>query len=420
MKPGPPPYAATRDDPLLGSLVDRRYRIDALIARGGMSAVYLGRDQRLHRPVAVKVMDAAYRDDPVFLSRFEFEARAVAGLKHPGLINVYDQGIDDQVVFLVMELVEGGSLRELLRERGPMPPHAVSAALGPVLGGLGTAHAAGLVHRDVKPENILISDDGDVKIADFGLVRAVAEAGITSASVILGTAAYLSPEQVESTRADARSDVYSTGVVMFELLTGRTPFHGDTPLGLAYARLTYDVPAPGDVVDGIPAQFDEIVLRATERDPANRYRDGFEMARALADASAQLRLPRFTVPAPQRSAERSTAARFRNRHPGHDDVGASPDRIGPGGTALFDGPPTSRGAAAPDDAEPAGHRFSILDLDGSADHEVPDFDEHDAEDSGSAVTVLVWLCLYAAVIAAIAAGGWWIGAHLLMGLSPTG
>ena len=159
----------------------------------------------------------------------------------------------------------------------------------------------------------------------------------------------------------------------------------------------------GDVVDGVPAQFDEIVLRATERDPANRYRDGFEMARALADASAQLRLPRFTVPAPQRSAERATAARFRNRHPGHDDVGASPDRIGPGGTALFDGPPTSRGAAAPDDAEPAGHRFSILDLDGSADHEVPDFDEHDAEDSGSAVTVLVWLCLYAAVIAAIAA-----------------
>ena len=193
----------------------------------------------------------------------------------------------------------------------------MSAALGPVLGGLGTAHAAGLVHRDVKPENILISDDGDVKIADFGLVRAVAEAGITSASVILGTAAYLSPEQVESTRADARSDVYSTGVVMFELLTGRTPFHGDTPLGLAYARLTYDVPAPGDVVDGVPAQFDEIVLRATERDPANRYRDGFEMARALADASAQLRLPRFTVPAPQRSAERATAARFRNRHPGH-------------------------------------------------------------------------------------------------------
>lgn len=417
MKPGPSPYAATRDDPLLGSLVDRRYRIDALIARGGMSAVYLGRDQRLHRPVAVKVMDAAYRDDPVFLSRFEFEARAVAGLKHPGLINVYDQGIDDQVVFLVMELVEGGSLRELLRERGPMPPHAVSAALGPVLGGLGTAHAAGLVHRDVKPENILISDDGDVKIADFGLVRAVAEAGITSASVILGTAAYLSPEQVESTRADARSDIYSTGVVMFELLTGRTPFHGDTPLGLAYARLTYDVPAPGDVVDGVPAQFDEIVLRATERDPADRYRDGFEMARALADASAQLRLPRFTVPAPQRSAERATAARFRNRHPGLDDAGA--DRIGPAGTALFDGPPPDAGAAHPDDADRRDHRFSILDLDGHTEVE-DDFEGDDIENSGSAVTVLVWLCLYAAVVAAIAAGGWWIGAHLLMGLSPTG
>lgn len=290
-----------------------------------MSAVYLGRDERLHRPVAVKVMAAAYRDDPVFLSRFEFEARAVAGLKHPGLVNVYDQGIDDSVVFLVMELVEGGSLRELLRERGPMPPHAVAAVLGPVLGGLGTAHAAGLVHRDVKPENILISDDGDVKIADFGLVRAVAEAGITSASVILGTAAYLSPEQVESTRADARSDVYSAGVVMFELLTGRTPFHGDTPLGLAYARLSYDVPAPGDVVDGVPAAFDDIVLRATERIPGDRYPDGFAMARAVAEAADELALPRFTVPAPARSAERITAARFRNEQ----SADAQP-RFGPG------------------------------------------------------------------------------------------
>jgi len=406
VRPGPDPAAAATRDPLLGSLVDRRYRIDALIARGGMSAVYLGRDERLQRPVAVKVMDAAYRDDPVFLSRFEFEARAVAGLKHPGLINVYDQGIDDPVVFLVMELVEGGSLRELLRERGPMPPHAVAAVLGPVLGGLGTAHTAGLVHRDVKPENILISDDGDVKIADFGLVRAVAEAGITSASVILGTAAYLSPEQVESTRADARSDVYSAGIVMFELLTGRTPFHGDTPLGLAYARLTYDVPAPGDVVDGVPPELDDIVLRATERHPDDRYPDGFAMAAALSSAAQRLSLPRFTVPAPARSAERATAARLR-----HEQAARAAAPAGPAGTVVYDGP--SPAAASHDVPDDDGRGFSILDLDEETTEAVAD--DSTPVDAGSALTTLVWLTLYLALTAAVAGGGYWIGAHLVMG-----
>lgn len=153
-------------------------------------------DTRLDRPVAVKVMDPRYAGDEQFLTRFQREARAVARLKDPGLVAVYDQGLDARHPFLVMELIEGGTLRELLGERGPMPPYAVAAVLRPVLGGLAAAHRAGLVHRDVKPENVLISDDGEVKIADFGLVRAVAAAGITSASVILGTAAYLSPEQV--------------------------------------------------------------------------------------------------------------------------------------------------------------------------------------------------------------------------------
>ncbi|QKT07597.1 serine/threonine protein kinase [Gordonia sp. X0973] len=413
MNPGPARPSPTRDA-LIGTLVDRRYRIDALIARGGMSAVYVGRDERLHRPVAVKVMDAAYRDDPVFLSRFEFEARAVAGLKHPGLVSVYDQGIDEPVVFLVMELVQGGSLRELLRERGPMPPHAVAAVLGPVLGGLGTAHAAGLVHRDVKPENVLISDDGDVKIADFGLVRAVAEAGLTSASVILGTAAYLSPEQVESTRADARSDVYSTGIVMFELLTGRTPFHGDTPLGLAYARLTYDVPAPGDVVDGVPPQFDEIVLRATERDPAARYADGFEMARALTRAADELALPRFTVPAPQRSAERITEDRLRRERA----AGALPDPVpGPSGTAVLAGVDDY----LPDDEAPAHAAYSILDADGQRDPDArDDWDDDDGDHATAPVAggagvfaAAVWLTLYALLISGIAAVGWWLGLRVL-------
>jgi serine/threonine protein kinase len=211
------------NDPLVGAVLDGRYQVETMIATGGMSAVYRGLDRRLDRPVALKVMDARYAGDQQFLTRFQLEARAIARLKDPGLVAVYDQGTDGQHPFLVMELVEGGTLRELLRERGPMPPHAVAAVLGPVLGGLAVAHRAGLVHRDVKPENVLISDDGDVKIADFGLVRAVAEAGITSASVILGTAAYLSPEQVGTGTAGPRSDVYAVGILAFELLTGVTP-----------------------------------------------------------------------------------------------------------------------------------------------------------------------------------------------------
>ena len=213
---------------MIGEMLERRYRVDAPIARGGMSTVYRGLDTRLDRPVAIKVMDPQFAGDPAFLTRFEFEARAVARLKHPALVAVYDQGSDRNHVFLVMELVDGGTLRELLRERGPMPPHAVAAVVAPVLDALAVAHRAGLVHRDVKPENILISDTGEVKIADFGLVRAAAAATTTSNSVILGTAAYLSPEQVTSGIADTRSDVYSTGVLMFELLTGTTPFTGDT------------------------------------------------------------------------------------------------------------------------------------------------------------------------------------------------
>ena len=240
---GPVARAGT-GDPLDSTLLDGRYLVQCKIASGGTSTVYRGLDVRLDRPVALKVMDARYAGDDQFLTRFQLEARTVARLKNPGLVAVYDQGMDARHPFLVMELIEGGTLRELLAERGPMPPHAVAAVLRPVLGGLAAAHRAGLVHRDVKPENVLISDDGDVKIADFGLVRAVAAAGITSTSVILGTAAYLSPEQVRDGNAGPRSDVYSAGILTYELLTGRTPFTGDTPLSVAYQRLDDDVPRP--------------------------------------------------------------------------------------------------------------------------------------------------------------------------------
>ena len=298
--------AAASND-LEGALLDGRYRVAAKIATGGMSTVYRGLDTRLDRPVALKVLDSRYAGDQQFLTRFQLEARSAARLKDPGLVAVYDQGLDARHPFLVMELIEGGTLRELLTERGPMPPHAVAAVLRPVLGGLAAAHRAGLVHRDVKPENVLISDDGDVKLVDFGLVRAVAEAGITSTSVILGTAAYLSPEQVKDGTASPRSDVYAVGIVAYELLTGQTPFSGDTSLSVAFRRLDTDVPPPGSVIGGVPAQFDDLVERATIRDPAGRYADAHEMGAELDAIVDALRLPAFRVPAPRNSAQHRSA-----------------------------------------------------------------------------------------------------------------
>lgn len=289
-------------DPLTGAVLDGRYRVDELVATGGVSGVYRGLDLRLDRPVAVKVMDTRYAGDEHFLTRFQREARAVARLKDPGLVAVYDQGVDGRYPFLVMELIEGGTLSELLGERGPMPPHAVAAVLRPVLGGLAVAHHAGLVHRDIKPENILISDEGEVKIVDFGLVRAVAEAKITSTSIILGTAAYLSPEQVSTGDTDARGDVYSVGVLVYEMLTGATPFTGDTTLAVAYQRLDKDVPPPSSVIGGVPTHFDELVGRATARHPAQRFADAAEMLDELDAIVKELGLPHFRVPVPRSSA----------------------------------------------------------------------------------------------------------------------
>jgi len=329
----------------VGALLDGRYRVEGPIARGGMSTVYRASDERLDRPVALKVMDSRYAGDQQFLLRFQREARAIARLRDPGLVAIYDQSADPLRPFLVMELVEGGTLRELLQERGPMPPHAMAAVLRPVLSGLGVAHRAGLVHRDIKPENVLISDDGDVKLVDFGLVRAVAEAGITSTSVILGTAAYLSPEQVAGTPTGPTSDVYAAGVLAFELLTGTTPFEGDSALAVAHQRLDNDVPPPGSRIQGIPEQLDRLVARATARDPGDRYADAVEMAADLDAVCEELALPHFRVPAPQRSAMRravvppaQSAAGQPTRH-FTADPRAAPDEQESADPAETGGPP---------------------------------------------------------------------------------
>ncbi len=292
-----------------GQILDGRYRIGATIAHGGMSTVYCATDLRLDRRVAAKVMDPRFVNDESFRIRFEREARAVAHLNDESLVNVYDQGTDPAGhVFLIMEFIDGGTLRELLRERGPMPPHAAAVVMRSVLRALSVAHSRGMVHRDIKPENVLISFYGRVKLADFGLVRAAADAKVTSNSVIVGTVAYLAPEQVTGESISPASDVYSAGILLFELLTGTTPFIADTSLGVAMKRLNEDVPPPSELIDGVPEEFDELVARACARRPEDRFESAEEFADALEDVVYELDLPPFRVPSPVNSAAANAAA----------------------------------------------------------------------------------------------------------------
>ncbi|MGP9725107.1 Stk1 family PASTA domain-containing Ser/Thr kinase [Corynebacterium sp. AOP40-9SA-29] len=288
-----------------GDLLDNRYRIGETIARGGMSVVYHCVDTRLDRDLAAKVLDPGYAREPAFRARFEREARAVARLNHPCLVNVFDQGVDRRPdgdhVFLVMELISGGTLRELLRERGPMPPHAALAVMGPVLEALALAHDEGMVHRDVKPDNVLIRDDHQVKLADFGLVRA-SRRDVSAGGPVIGTAAYLAPEQVQGGHVGPQGDVYSAGILLFELLTGRTPFRGSTPEETALMRLDNEVPAPSSFIAGVPPELDDLVLRSTRRDPSARFPDGNGFLAAVRTTRRDLNLPDFLVPAPTTSA----------------------------------------------------------------------------------------------------------------------
>jgi serine/threonine-protein kinase len=298
--PGSVPSAVveTHGVEVLGAVLEGRYRVDTPLARGGMSSVYAGLDLRLDRPVAIKVMESSFAEDRSFIERFELEARAAAKLHHPGVVAVHDQGVDGGHVYLVMELVSGGTLRDLLRERGVLPVPLVISVLDPMLSALASAHRAGLVHRDVKPENVLIGHGGVVKVADFGLVRAIATASTTSDDKILGTVAYLSPEQVATGAADARSDVYSAGIVCYEMLTGRPPYVGDTPISVAYRHVNDDVPPPSEAAPGIPAALDDLVLRATRRDPAQRPADAAAFLEELVRLRNSLGLHRVPVPVP--------------------------------------------------------------------------------------------------------------------------
>ncbi|GAA3489925.1 Stk1 family PASTA domain-containing Ser/Thr kinase [Streptomyces cremeus] len=262
----------TLQDPLVGQLLDGRYLVEARIAVGGMATVYRAVDTRLDRELALKVMHLALASDAAFVERFIREAKSVARLAHPNVVGVFDQGTDGDYVYLAMEYVAGCTLRDVLRERGALQPRAALDILEPVLAALGAAHRAGFVHRDMKPENVLIGDDGRVKVADFGLVRAVDTVTSTTGSV-LGTVSYLAPEQIEHGTADTRADVYACGVVLYEMLTGAKPHAGGTPAQVLYQHLNEDVPPPSAAVPGLAPELDELVASATARDPQARPYD---------------------------------------------------------------------------------------------------------------------------------------------------
>ncbi len=273
--------ATTVGDPLVGRLLDGRYQITERLARGGMATVYRAVDTRLTRTVAVKVMHVGLGDDAEFARKFDREARAAARLSHPNVVAVFDQGQDiieghSSRPYIVMEHIQGYTLRDVINAESPLPPLRALEVIEPVLAALAAAHDAGLVHRDVKPENVLISDRGQIKVADFGLAKAISSQTSTATQgVLIGTVSYVPPELVLSGRADARSDVYSTGVVLFELLTGLKPHTGDTPIQVAYAHVHSDVPAPSTFPNAgpIPPYLDALVVRATARNASARPPD---------------------------------------------------------------------------------------------------------------------------------------------------
>ncbi len=329
------PMDTTLARPPVGRLLDGRYRVESLIATGGMATVYLGTDTRLDRTVALKIMHAELANDEDFVRRFVGEARSVARLSHPNVVGVYDQGADGRTLYLAMEYVPGRTLRDLLNERGSLPPREALDIMEGVLGGLGAAHAAGLAHRDVKPENVLLTAEHDVKVADFGLARMLAGTSQTKTGMLIGTAAYLAPEQVSRGVADARTDVYAAGVMLFEMVTGQQPHTADTPLAVAYKHVNEAVPAPSQLVDGVPAALDELVLRATSRDPDLRPADGGQFARSLNEV--RLSLP----PAPPVLPAAPVAA-------GYPDPGyPGPGYPGPGTRILVPGS-WSRGPRLPE------------------------------------------------------------------------
>jgi eukaryotic-like serine/threonine-protein kinase len=306
---------------MLGKVLEDRYSVDELIARGGMATVYRGTDLKLGRTVALKVLGGVLANDPDFVERFTQEARATAALTHPNVVAVHDQGIGEGFPFLVMEFVQGRTIREIMAQSGPFTSAHALEIISSVLAGLSAAHDAGFVHRDIKPENVLITNDGHIKVTDFGLARVISDTPVSDSTgaVLLGTMAYLSPEQVQQLAVDQRSDVYSCGILLYEMVTGLVPFTGSSPLDVAYQHVNSSVSAPSAIQPDVPPAVDHLVLSATRKLPTERiqsareFRDGVVRAisavpRAEALTTALPLQNTQVIPTPVRGAHRATGA----------------------------------------------------------------------------------------------------------------
>ncbi|PAK94253.1 protein kinase domain-containing protein [Brevibacterium casei] len=273
-------------DPLIGVVLNDRYRIDAKIARGGMAMVYRGTDLRLDREIAIKVMHEHLISDDTFVERFRREAINAGRLTHPNLVAIHDQARDGDVVYLVMEHLPSVTLRRELKHRGTFTPRQAIVVLDAILAALEAVHSTGIIHRDLKPDNVLLGTDGQVKLADFGLARAVTSA--TTTKTLIGTVGYVAPELVTRAGADARTDLYTVGIMFYEMLTGSQPYTDDVPIQVAYRHVHDTVPPPSERTDGISPLLDALVLWATSKDPEDRPEDAGEFRRALAEARAQM------------------------------------------------------------------------------------------------------------------------------------
>jgi len=271
---------------LAGRLIASRYLVQSLVASGGMASVYRARDSVLEREVALKIIHPHLATDKSFVEKFRREAKMAAKLSHPNLVNVFDQGTDGEITFLVMEFVPGITLRDAMNDFGLLDASRTLEIIEPLTAGLAAAHSAGILHRDLKPENIFLDDNGNVKLGDFGLARAITQH--TETGSVVGTVAYLSPELVTRGQADARSDIYSLGVMIFEMLTGRQPFEGEQAVQVAYQHANDRVPAPSSIKPGVPPLLDEIVLWATARNPKDRPANARELLPVIKRARSDL------------------------------------------------------------------------------------------------------------------------------------
>ena len=281
-----------------GRVVADRYAVGELLGRGGMAEVWAGTDRVLDRPIAIKVLGSWLAHDATFVERFRREALAAARVSHPNLVAVYDAGAEDGTPYIVMERVPGETLADTLGRHGPLEPARAARIAAEVARALGVAHAAGIVHRDVKPGNVMVTPGGRAKLMDLGIARSLDGETITKASTVLGTAGYVSPEQVRGERVDARSDLYSLGCVLYEMVTGKPPFDADSPVAVAYRHVHQDPAAPSDVVPGVPASIDAATRRAMAKDPEDRFASAAEFAAALEKATAPVAPLAPTAPLP--------------------------------------------------------------------------------------------------------------------------